>query len=258
MNRVGLAQTPVRLSSEPRIYVIDGLFSEDECDLLIEAGRSHITDANVMSGSKATKTNKNKFRDASTTSLFPTVPIVKEFRKRMADLAMLPEENGEPLQLTRYKEGQKYGLHFDSSTSVGRLATVLVFLNSVEDGGELVFPWATRDVDSSHVDGVSGFGRDIQELKNVKIEPPISLVCRKDKNSLKISPHPGRAVVFFTHAPDLKRESYRAMHGGCPIRKGEKWISQLFIDWNPVGTTNTFERLVKTAGLDNWNRPVVP
>eukprot|EP00954_Amorphochlora_amoebiformis_P027155 1383679-Amorphochlora_amoeboformis.AAC.1 len=38
MNRVGLAQTPVRLSSEPRIYVIDGLFSEDECDLLIEAG----------------------------------------------------------------------------------------------------------------------------------------------------------------------------------------------------------------------------
>jgi predicted 2-oxoglutarate/Fe(II)-dependent dioxygenase YbiX len=40
----------------------------------------------------------------------------------------------------KYKENQEYRSHYDGNTSVGRIISALVYLNSDYDGGELEFP----------------------------------------------------------------------------------------------------------------------
>lgn len=58
-------------------------------------------------------------------------------------------ENGEDIQVLRYEHGQKYDPHYDYfSDKVNiargghRLATVLMYLTDVTNGGETVFPSA--------------------------------------------------------------------------------------------------------------------
>lgn len=56
-------------------------------------------------------------------------------------------ENGEATQVLRYGPGQKYEGHYDyffdrvhNQRGGHRYATVLMYLNNVEEGGETVFP----------------------------------------------------------------------------------------------------------------------
>ena len=68
---------------------------------------------------------------------------------------MIPEENQEGFQILHYIDGQKYEPHHDyfhdkvnQSPSHGgqRVATMLMYLTTVEEGGETVFPQADRKV----------------------------------------------------------------------------------------------------------------
>lgn len=71
-------------------------------------------------------------------------PIIKLVSDKMHKEAAMPTKYGEVLQLTKYSQHQKYEFHFDSSMEVGRLVTVLVFLEDIPEGygGETVFPHA--------------------------------------------------------------------------------------------------------------------
>eukprot|EP00484_Ammonia_sp_Unknown_P016975 CAMPEP_0197044114 /NCGR_PEP_ID=MMETSP1384-20130603/20234_1 /TAXON_ID=29189 /ORGANISM="Ammonia sp." /LENGTH=288 /DNA_ID=CAMNT_0042475511 /DNA_START=9 /DNA_END=872 /DNA_ORIENTATION=- len=250
-----LFQPLVQLSKRPRIYVADNVFTREQCEQLIELAKDNLVAGNTMDQYGQHQKKKKKVRRAKQALLRDVNAsngIVQLFRDKMSSLALMPEENGEPLAVMKYGYGDYYGLHFDSSLSVGRYATVMVYLNDVRWGGETVFPWAKRtEMSWQHAD-IFGFGRDINELRGVTVEPPIESVCTPDSNSLLIKPKQGRAVIFFTHLPDLKRESYAAMHGGCPLTDydEEKWIVNLFIDWYTIA--NDMQTVLNAVNMYQW------
>lgn len=65
--------------------------------------------------------------------------------ERISSWTLLPVHNGEGLQVLRYGAGQKYDAHWDyffhkegTANGGNRYATVLTYLNDVEEGGETV------------------------------------------------------------------------------------------------------------------------
>uniref|UniRef100_A0A7S3VQ84 Prolyl 4-hydroxylase alpha subunit Fe(2+) 2OG dioxygenase domain-containing protein n=1 Tax=Dunaliella tertiolecta TaxID=3047 RepID=A0A7S3VQ84_DUNTE len=66
--------------------------------------------------------------------------------RRIANVSMTPVYHGEGLQVLRYEVGQKYEAHWDyffdeknAAKGANRYATMLTFLDTVEEGGETVF-----------------------------------------------------------------------------------------------------------------------
>lgn len=113
---------------------------------------------------------------------------------------MLPEENGEGIQVLSYNIGQEYRPHwdyFDNTTEGGalcynrggqRIATLIMYLANTEEGGETIFP----------------------------------------KANIQVNPIKGNAVLFYNCTPDGKEDPL-TLHGGTPVIKGEKWIATKWI-----------------------------
>lgn len=65
--------------------------------------------------------------------------------ERLAAWTHLPLPHQEDTQILRYGPGQKYGAHFDALVEdTPRTATVLVYLEDTEEGGETAFPGVSR------------------------------------------------------------------------------------------------------------------
>jgi prolyl 4-hydroxylase len=125
---------------------------------------------------------------------------------------MVPMENQEGMQILRYINGQKYEPHHDYFSDKynqdpkhggQRLVTVLMYLTTVEEGGETVFPWSEP-----------------------KVTGPQWSECAKE--GLAVKPVRGDAVMFFSLNPD-GTEDPTSLHGSCPTVKGEKWSATKWI-----------------------------
>jgi prolyl 4-hydroxylase len=79
-------------------------------------------------------------------------PFIASLDKRIAELMQVPVVNGEGLQILNYQIGGEYKPHFDyfppelpgSAVHIARggqrIATLIVYLNTVEEGGETILP----------------------------------------------------------------------------------------------------------------------
>jgi prolyl 4-hydroxylase len=137
---------------QPVVALLGEVLTHDECDRLIDIGRARVQRSAVVdpaSGSEITINERNSegaFVDASTDALVETVD------RRLAELFGQPVENGEDLHLLRYGVGGEYRPHYDyfPEEQAGsrnhmlrggqRIATVILYLNEVERGGDTTFP----------------------------------------------------------------------------------------------------------------------
>jgi prolyl 4-hydroxylase len=55
--------------------------------------------------------------------------------------------------------------------------------------------------------------------------------CGEDE--FKYKPRLGDAVLFYSLNPDLTINP-RALHGGCPVHKGDKWVMTKWIHEKPI------------------------
>ncbi|XP_051115445.1 probable prolyl 4-hydroxylase 10 isoform X2 [Andrographis paniculata] len=213
------------VSWEPRASVFHNFLSKEECEYLISVAAPHMEKSTVVDS------DTGKSVDSRVRTSFGTFldrgrdAIVQKIEKRIADFTFLPVEHGEGLQVLHYEVGQKYEPHYDYfsdefNTQNGgqRIATVLMYLSDVEEGGETVFPAAKGNFSSV---------------------PWWNELSECGKRGLSIKPKRGDALLFWSMNPDASLDP-SSLHGGCPVIKGNKWSSTKWLrvheyKWTIVG-----------------------
>jgi prolyl 4-hydroxylase len=178
----------------PRVIVFGGLLSQAECDDLRALAEPRLlrseTVVNATGGSEvnAARTSDGMFFTRGET------PLIERIEQRIGALLNWPVENGEGLQILRYRPGAEYKPHHDyfdpahsgSPTILARggqrVGTILMYLDAPDKGGATVFP----DV------------------------------------GLEVAPVKGNAV-FFSY--DRPHPMTRSLHGGAPVIEGTKWVA---------------------------------
>lgn len=122
---------PEIISTRPRIYQVRRVLSDAECDALIAMAEPHLLSSELgASGSPTPMTTTTAWRNSSTTTFEAdsSEPLLRQLRRRLSDIALMPEGNAEPLQVSRYAPGESFGLHTDGDIlgSVTRVATLIV------------------------------------------------------------------------------------------------------------------------------------
>ena len=180
--------------TSPRLVVFGGLLSDDECDQMIELSKPKLARSETVhtpsGGSEvhASRTSDGMFFERGEN------PLCERLEKRIAALLNWPLQNGEGLQILRYRPGAEYKPHHDYFDPVHsgtptilarggqRVGTLVMYLNTPTKGGSTIFP----DV------------------------------------GLEVAPVKGNAVFFSYHAP---HPSTKTLHGGSPVIEGEKWVA---------------------------------
>eukprot|EP01125_Pyxidicula_operculata_P008417 TRINITY_DN2822_c0_g1_i3.p1 TRINITY_DN2822_c0_g1~~TRINITY_DN2822_c0_g1_i3.p1 ORF type:complete len:284 (-),score=62.54 TRINITY_DN2822_c0_g1_i3:64-915(-) len=155
------------ISWSPRIFVYHNFLSEAECDEIIELAGSDVERSRVVSsdGNGAESKSRTSFGVFLTEPYMTKSPLLRIVEERIANWTQLPSENGEAYYLLRYEIGQEYKPHTDwfQNDAVGkkhiagygnRIATVLTYLHSPEEGGETTFPKINLKVPAKRGDSV--------------------------------------------------------------------------------------------------------
>jgi prolyl 4-hydroxylase len=179
---------------KPRVVVFGGLLTDAECTELMALAEPRLlrseTVQNDTGGSEvnAARTSDGMFFGRGET------PLIDRLERRMAALVRWPLENGEGMQVLRYRAGAEYRPHHDyfDPAHAGtarilqrggqRVGTLVLYLNTPEAGGATTFP-------------------DI---------------------GLEVAPVRGNAL-FFSY--DRANASTQTLHGGAPVTAGEKWVA---------------------------------
>lgn len=186
----------------PRVVVLGGLLSDDECDQIVTLARDRLARSETVQ----TATGASEVNEARTSEgMFferGEHAVCAALEARLASVLHWPLENGEGLQVLRYRPGAEYRPHYDYfdpdepgtpailARGGQRVASIVCYLNTPASGGATVFP-------------------DVQ---------------------LDVAPVKGNAV-FFSY--DRPHPMTRSLHGGAPLIEGEKWVATKWLRERP-------------------------
>ncbi|WP_299019845.1 2OG-Fe(II) oxygenase [uncultured Tepidimonas sp.] len=178
----------------PRLAVLGNVLSDEECAALIRAAEPRLKRSRTVQ----TKTGGEELNaDRTSDGMFfrrGESPLIQRIEARLSRLVHWPVENGEGLQVLRYRPGAEYKPHYDyfdpnapgtariTERGGQRVATLVIYLNEPVRGGGTTFP----DV------------------------------------GLEVMPQRGHAVFFAYDQPD---PATLTLHGGAPVLEGEKWVA---------------------------------
>jgi prolyl 4-hydroxylase len=223
------------LSCAPRIFEIDNFLSESEIQHLLnlaqvedgehrwEPSTRHFTYNDDHDNAQSSSSNNN-IRNAWISR--KTDIVTDAVYRRAADVLQMDEallrwrrkteipefkesliSVSEPLQLVYYTEGQEYKPHADFTIpglvnmQPSRFATMIIYLNTVSDGGETIFPrWLNAETDEA----------------------------------LIVKPVAGRAILFYNLLPDGNYDE-RTIHASLPVPQGrEKWVANFWVSFHDM------------------------
>ncbi len=178
----------------PELWVFSNLLSAAECEALVADAEPRLARSLTVD----TRTGGEELNhDRTSHGMFYTrgeTEVVRRVETRIARLLNWPLQNGEGLQVLRYRRGAQYKPHYDyfdpgepGTAAIlrrggQRVASLIMYLQEPDEGGATVFP-------------------DI---------------------GLKVRPQRGSAV-FFSYA--VAHPTSLTLHGGEPVKAGEKWIA---------------------------------
>ncbi|KAK3011359.1 hypothetical protein RJ639_012068 [Escallonia herrerae] len=217
-----------QVSWKPRAFVYEGFLTDEECDHLISIAKYELKRSSVADN----LSGKSKLSEVRTSSgMFIAKakdPIVAGIEDKIATWTFLPKDNGEDIQVLRYEHGQKYDPHFDYFTDKvniarggHRIATVLMYLSDVENGGETVFPSA-----------------EVPRRRASSSDEDLSECAKK---GIAVKPRKGDALLFFSLQTSAIPDA-SSLHAGCPVIEGEKWSATKWIH------VDSFDKIVGDSG----------
>ena len=136
---------------EPAVRVLDGLLLESECAELIELARPRLKRAMTVDTDGKNQVDHRRTSEGMFFTL-GELPLIGTIERRLADLLDMPVDHGEGLQILHYLPGQEYEPHFDwfdpelpgfaAITAMGgqRIASIVMYLNTPDQGGGTAFP----------------------------------------------------------------------------------------------------------------------
>lgn len=148
----GHAVQVVARLSRPDVVVLANVLTEAECALLIWLAREKLnrsTTVDPQTGELTVIANRTSFGGFFARK---ENELIERLDDRFAELLRWPVEHAEGLQVLRYQVGGEYKPHFDyfPVTNAGsaqhlaqggqRIASLVIYLNEVQDGGETIFP----------------------------------------------------------------------------------------------------------------------
>ncbi|XP_067650987.1 uncharacterized protein [Haliotis asinina] len=229
----------------PPLFQIPEFLTPAECAHLIQMARREGVLPSGMLGENGTffKETGSRTRTSLTTFIpASSDPVLFNIQQRISILTKMPFdllEESELFQFGVYSEGGHYHSHYDSTyvdteelkrkpcchqtvvphsqnrCVVCRYITVLMYLNDVEEGGQTAFPIADK------------LGQPI-------LEEHIDLSSYCQRSSVLVRPEMGKAIMWYNNIRDPETgwigpvDRY-ALHGGCDVIVGEKWISSMWI-----------------------------
>ncbi|CAK9102454.1 unnamed protein product [Durusdinium trenchii] len=257
-----LSQLPARSEAEwevvsefPRIFVRDDFLSFEECNFLKEQVAGRLQPAKVVEREENKYDQQVNVRNNQQIWLGYAeerdTPVISHILKRMHRAARIPDDDAEALQIGLYGIDEKYEVHPDSDpkNGVARPATLIVYLNDVDEGGETLFPLGSR------AECTMRWRQDAEGKQKFGIQN-----CCDREGLLRISPKKGRAVLFFNH--DTAGEiDMMAEHAACQVKRGEKWIAQRWFRYEPYQRLVhppdvRFDGLPMSASQTRWTRSI--
>lgn len=198
------------ITSSPGLYIVDDFLSSRECASLIRMAKHTTLNTGTVYDTGGTHDGKDKTQRDSLVCFFHNSKqqTLIGIEKRIEKLTKIPKNHGGGVQVAYYKKGGFFNPHLDSSKNLKRVATILMYLNDVEDGGETQFP-----------------------------EIGISVIPKKGRAVLwynyKNFPHFNSTNHSYVTFPQKLIQDERTCHGGKPVRKGEKWIATKWLYYTP-------------------------
>lgn len=190
----GYSARPVatrRLSERPEVAVAERFMSKAECAYLIEAAEPMLQPSVVADPATGRMVpHPVRTSDAAMFGVHSEDLVVNALNRRIAALSGTRLDQGEPLQVLRYRPGGEYKPHMDALPAEPnqRILTVLVYLSDDYDGGE------TRFVRT----GLSFRGKT------------------------------GDALLFGNAGADGRPDPL-ALHAGIPVTRGVKYLASRWI-----------------------------
>lgn len=180
-----------QLSDSPWVVAAPGFATAAECDYLIKAAEAYLQPSMVVDPeTRRLIPHPVRTSDGSMFGVHTEDLMVNAINRRIAALSGTAIEQGEPLQVLRYRAGGEYRAHTDAlpGESNQRIVTVLVYLTDDYEGGETSF-----------------------------LRTGLSFKGRK-----------GDALMFRNVTEDGERDQM-ALHAGLPVTRGVKTIASRWI-----------------------------
>lgn len=190
-----------RLTEDPPVFEIEGLVDPEMCDYLINQAAPFLEPARTVDP-RTGQPVRNELRTNSSTAFTGQrmAIAIHLVEKDMTHLARAPVANAERMALLRYGVGEEYKPHFD-------------YINPHAGEAQSEYKQRGQRIKTifAYLNDVEGGGEtDFPRL------------------GVKVAPRRGGGVLFRNVDLDGKPDS-AALHAGCPVTSGEKWLATLWI-----------------------------
>ncbi|CAA6653543.1 unnamed protein product [Spirodela intermedia] len=201
------------LSWKPRAMYYPNFASRKQCETIIRIAKSKLSPSSLALRKGETAESTKGIRTSSGTFLSAVEDssgTLDKIEDKIARATLIPKNHGEAFNILRYEIGQKYASHYDAFNpkeygpqSSQRVASFLLYLSDVEEGGETMFPY------ENGLNMNSGY--DFNECIG-----------------LRVKPRQGDGLLFYSVLVNGTIDPM-SLHGSCPVIRGEKWVATKWV-----------------------------